>query len=656
MEEASLEKEQEQMRRLVSLQKVAGLILRKWSGVLIAVFLGLAVVFSLFMVAHFAKSGHRFDATTQLLYNPRQIARIQNMSEKQLFTVLDRASIKRRVGEVLPMDLAERQCLGIDLEVVQERRPTNLFRLTAHAPTWKGAVKKVNAYAEMLIEGYEEYRKKDLETWRESLERRKETLQGQIAEIESEENVLKGKAGVAAPAEMLTMITGLLTDQRRNLSMLGVQVANEEQRKKKLEGIVGSSGTALSDNAAIIRRKSEEIAALDREIAKLRELYTDINPKVSGKLDERAALVAEYTEFLQQKGIGNVNLDAIDNVEKASGELAETMLRLEVIHENQRALEQEIKANEKRTEELTAVIPAFDRLRIRRADLEQTLRDLDDQIENIAYLQMSVRNDLRQIERAGGAGDKNPFRPKNFAFALGGAIFGTLALAFWILVLEFLLGRVVDGRELKAYDDVFFLGSLPAPGKLPEQEERDVLGVVALKFIGADVPRSVVLVCRLPGAEPQPKFREALDWSLTMSGERSFVLEIVQSSSFQPPEECETLLCAVKKGDSGWFPVDNRYTLAPTELQMLQADLATLRGEYDHVFVTMQGGVRRGGSFFSQVLGACDSALVVAGSGTTPRSWLAYARRHVKAAERPAMGLATGVGTKVVKAEMEARE
>ena len=115
MEEASLEKEQEQMRRLVSLQKVAGLILRKWSGVLIAVFLGLAVVFSLFMVAHFAKSGHRFDATTQLLYNPRQIARIQSMSEKQLFTVLDRASIKRRVGEVLPMDLAERQCLGIDL-------------------------------------------------------------------------------------------------------------------------------------------------------------------------------------------------------------------------------------------------------------------------------------------------------------------------------------------------------------------------------------------------------------------------------------------------------------------------------------------------------------------------------------------------------------
>ena len=93
----------------------------------------------------------------------------------------------------------------------------------------------------------------------------------------------------------------------------------------------------------------------------------------------------------------------------------------------------------------------------------------------------------------------------------------------------------------------------------------------------------------------------------------------------------------------------------PEDFQMLQADLATLRGEYDHVFIRVKGGIRRGGSFFAQLLGVCDSALVVAGAGATARASLAYARRCIKESGKPAMGLATGVKTKVVKAEMEVK-
>ena len=112
---------------------------------------------------------------------------------------------------------------------------------------------------------------------------------------------------------------------------------------------------------------------------------------------------------------------------------------------------------------------------------------------------------------------------------------------------------------------------------------------------------------------------------------------------------------AVKKGDACWFPVDNHYTLAPTELQMLQADLATLRGEYDHVFVRIDGGIRKGGSFFSQMLGVCDSALIVAGVGSTPRSWFTYARRCIIEAEKPMMGIMAGATRRMVKVEMETK-
>ena len=656
MQDDLTESEREQLRKLVVLQKVAGIIFLKWAWLLLVVFVALAAGFSLFVVTHYSKSIRRFDAKTQLLYNPRQIAKIQNVSDKQLMSILNRASIKRKLGNRMAMPLNERECLGQDLEIQQERRQQNLFLLTAHAPTKAGAVEKVNLYAEMLIDEYATYRNRDLETWRESLEVRKKGLLGNIAELEGEESVLKGKAGVAAPTEMLTMTTGLLSDQRRNLSLLSVKINNEEQKKKSLEAVVGQMGAAVSANAATIRRKSRELAELDKEIAKLREIYTDLNPKVKGRLEDRQKMLADYNEFLKSKGIDGVDLDTLAQTEKAVSDLAESMMCLNVLKEDYHSLEQEIKSNEKLAERLTAVIPAFERLRVKRVDLERAMNDLDEQIGNLAYLQSAARSDLKQIERAGGAADMNPRRPRNFILAIAAAVVCTLLLAVWILVFEFLFGKVTGGRELKARNEITFIGSLPRPGCVNEGEERDVLGVVALNFSSAQMPKGIVLECRLPGAEMQPKFGEVLVWSLAMAGCRSFVLEIVPHFGFTPPENGESMLNTVRCGDTGWFPVDNRYALAPTEVQMLKADLEGIRQEYEHVFLRMPDGFRRGGSFLDQLLDLSDCALVMVGAGNTSRSALSYALRHVQAKQKPVLGLAVGATAKVVRKEMEAKK
>ena len=656
MQDDLTESEREQMRKLVVLQKLAGIILLKWIWLLLAVFFALAAGFSLFVVTHYSKSIRRFDAKTQLLYNPRQIAKIQNVTDKQLMSILDRASIRRKLGDRMAMSESEKECLRQDLEIYQERRQPNLFLLTAYAPTKAGAVEKVNLYAEMLIGEYVTYRNRDLETWRESLEVRKKGILGKIAEIDGEEKVLKGKAGVAAPAEMLTMTTGLLSDQRRNLSLLSVNINNEELKKKTLEASVGPMGAAVSANAAAIRRRGQELADLDKEIAKLREVYTDLNPKVKGRLEDRQKMLADHNAFLKSKGIEGVDLEALAQTEKAASDLAECLLRLNVLREDYRSLEQEIKSNEKLAESLTAVIPAFERLRVRRADLEHTMSDLDEQIGNLAYLQSTARTDLKQIERAGGADDMNPFRPKNFILAIAASAVCTLALGAWILLIEFLFGKVTGGRELRVRSDVTFLGSLPKPECMKENDERDVLGVVALNFSSAHVQKGIVLECRLPGAEMQPKFGEVLVWSLAMAGNRSFVLEIVPHFGFTPPEDGESMLNTVRRGDIGWFPVDNRYALAPTEVQMLKADLEGIRREYEHVFLRMPDGFRRGGTFLDQLLELSDCALVMLGAGSTSRSVLSYALRHAQAKGKPILGLSVGATAKVVRKEMEARK
>lgn len=653
MEEELTDSELEQMRKFSALQKVAWGILQKWSGLLAVAFVVMSIGFSVFLVWHYAKSAHRFDATTQLIYTPRKSSHIDNMSDKQLMSILERLSLKRKVGVKLDLPIEERECLAMDLTITHERKQSSLFTLTAQAPTWVGVVKKVNAYAEILIDEYIGYRKRDLEAVRDSILVKKSTLQSHIAEIESEEAIEKAKAGVAAPVETLTTINALISDQRRNLSMLSVQVANEEVKKAKLQETVGPMGEVVVANASYIRRKSDALAALDKDIASLREIYTDLNPKVAGKLDDRHALLEEYQAFLRDKGIANVAIEDLDKIEKSASELADVQAKIDVLTESQRSLKQEIADNEKATETLIAVIPILDRLKIKREDLERSMRDLEDQLDNISYLEMSIAKDLRQLERAGGAGDKNPLSIKNFALAVAGALVFTLVIAFWILAFEFLFGKVRGAKELGAYGDVEVLGSLPKDGVLPEENEKDVLGVVALRFCNAEIPKGVVLVCRLPGSPPQPKFVEALEWSVSMAGQSYFAMNIVPSFGFEHPEGGEMMINTVRKGTYGWFPVSNRYSLAPTELQMLQADLATLRGEFDGVFLMMPEGMRRGGSFLSQLLGVCESVIIEVAADGTPRSELEYARRNVIASGKPMMGLATCASAKVVRREME---
>lgn len=647
------DREREEIRKLTALQKVVWRIIVKWRVLFISTFLVLSVVFSCIIVWHYATSGHRFGAATRLSYMPRKVARVENLSDKQLFSVLERPSLKRRVGQMLSMQREERESLTIDLKIIQEQKPSNIFTLRAHAPSKLAAITKVNTYAKILIDEYRAYRTRDLKALEESIRVRKERIQEQLSELDSEETIIKGKSGVASPVETLTTLNALLSDQRRDLALLNVQVLNEEVRKRRLEDVVGSSGSAIMRNSTLIREKTERLAALDKELASLRELYTDINPKVIGKLEDRQALVAEYQAIINENGFKGMSLEQVGKIEKAATELADVQMRLDVLAESKRSLEQGIKDNEIRSSALTAVIPALERVNGQKRDLVMTMRNLDDQIGEIEYLQMAMSGDLHQIERSGGAEDNNPLKTKNFVLAIAAAFFGTAALCVWILMLELLFGKVIGTRELAAYDDILILGSLPMPGTMPENEEKDILGVAALNFCKSELPKSVVLVCRLPGVPEQPAFATATDWSLSMSGKRAFMLEIVKSADFEPPEGAESLISSFKKDNKGWFPVENHYMLVSSELEMLQADLAMLKNDFDVIFIRMSEGIRRGGSFFSQLLGICDSVLMLVGARTTPRSWLSFARQSFSAAGKPAMGLMTGVSAKEAERELE---
>ena len=645
--------EREQLKALATLQKVAWIAVRRWLGLVVAVFLLLAGAFSVYLVWRAAHSVSRFDATTRLLYTPRTIAKIEGPSDRQVMSVIDRRTLKRRVGDRLPMSERERMCLSSDLQIRQERKPTNLFTLTAASETWKGAVKKVNLYAEILVQAYVDYRKRDLENLSESLARRQRDLVGKLAEIDGDVRAFVSQTGESAPVEALQVLNAALVEQRREVSALNVQIANEEMKKRKLEQAAGGNGAAVAAVAPQIRQRTEAIAQLDADLAKLREVYTDLNPKVVGKMGEREALRKELARFLADKGVSDVNVDGIDAIEKAAAEQVEAVSRLAVLGERRASVQGELAENEKRVEALNAIVPRFERLKARRGEIEASLRELEDKVDDIAYLTRALPNDLQQIERAGGAGDKGPLGVRPFLFAFLGAGFATATLVLWLLVYELVWGRVRCGDEIRAYDTLTFLGSVPGGGRDLDAEMAEAMGVVALRLCSDEVPRGVLLVCDLPGAERNPAFVSQVGWSASMSGLRVFRLTIVLGRGFEPPADATPMVGVHRKDAEGWFPAANRFALAPTERQMLAADLSALRTEFDRVFVCVAGGVRKGGTFLAQLLELSDAALLVLGAGRTTRAWFAFARAAVEKAGKPAQALLTGVSEKALRSELE---
>ena len=653
MEEELTESEQARLKRLVAFQKVALGIAFRWWPLFMVVFCTLAAAFSLYLWMRGSESVKRYEATTRLIFSPKKISRIDPLGDRQLMTVLERPSLKRRVADQVDMDELERMCLTSEMKIAQGKRQGNLFILTAASKTRKGAFAKVNAYADILVDEYVAYRSKDLENWRQSLEDRRKGLVEKLSDVEAEEASFKARTGALTPKEALVTLNTLISDQRKNDSALGVDAANEEIKKRKLESSVGKDGPIVMANAQAIRRRVDAIAAIDAELLSLREKYTDLNPRVAGKVQERADRVADLNAFLTEKGVGGLDLEKIDQIEKAAGELADCSTRLEAIGEKRAALRREIADNEKHASSLATTVMDFERIETRREDIMASVRELDEQLGGISYALGSLRNDLRQIERTGGADDNGPFGAKKAVFAVGGAAVIAGALLLVVVMVELVFGKVRGGREIEAYDDIEYLGSIPAHGAMSEDEEREVLGVVSLKLLLAAKDAKTIFVCRLPGAETGMSFARAVDFTATMSGASCFLMDIVSHEGFKPVEGAEEMIAVVRSGQRGWFPAANSFALAPTELQMLKADIATLGETFDNVFLRIEGTVRVGGTFFDQLMGLCDAVLLMVGDGGTSRRAFAFARRHLEAAGKHVMAVATGASAKSVRSDME---
>lgn len=653
IENVRTDAEREQMRKLDQFRRTACVILSKWAWLLLLVFCIVSGAAAVAIDRRASNSLRRYTATTKLLFSPRPAAKIQPMGDRQLLGVLDRASIKRSVSQRMSLSVPEARRLPADLKIEQARKPSNMFTLTAMGSSNDRAIEKVNAYAAALIDEYVDYRKRDLAQWDETLEQRKGSLLERIAAFDADETLAKSRTGAVSPVETLTLLNNLVSDQRRNYSRLGVDLASAKAKKDRLEETVGDMGPAITACATAIRKKTADMAELDAELAKLREVYTDANPKVQGRLDDRAELERSFLELLEENGLSGLGIDDVERVEKSAQELADVVIRIDAIEENRRSLLAEIEANEKQIETLVAAVPALERARTGREEVLRTLRELEEQQGNLHYLSMTAAGDLRQIEPARYASDRKPSRPRNVAMAVAGGAAVTLCLAFWIVALEFAFGRIRGAKELGFGGDVEVLGALPKAGRVPPEREAETARAVAIAASHSDAVKGVVLIYRLAGSDIPAPFRDAVQWTFAMAGRRGFGVALVPGDGFEPPEGAEMLAAVARKDDRGWFPCLSRRAFDATEIRMLRADLETLRKDYDDVFVELPESFLREGPFLDQAMSVADGVLVFARADVSPRRELAALRRRAAAAGKKLAGVVTGANARDVRNELE---
>ncbi len=97
-EEVASESEKAQVQRLLTIQKVAWRILLKWKWLFVVLLVALGWTFVSLLKEKSATSLSRYEATTQLLFSPQKVAKIDTISDRQLMSIIVRPSLKARVG------------------------------------------------------------------------------------------------------------------------------------------------------------------------------------------------------------------------------------------------------------------------------------------------------------------------------------------------------------------------------------------------------------------------------------------------------------------------------------------------------------------------------------------------------------------------------
>lgn len=622
----------EEAQQLVTIniyRKLVQAILLKYKFLLLFIFAASTACVLATMKKLVNMSPFHYTAKTSLIFYPKRTSKIGSMDEHQVLRIFSRRIMQQKLAESMNLGREKGNVSDYSIEIRQEWKQTNLFSIESHSSNKDDAINAVNLMAQICIKEYVAFRIEDLGKWGETVNTRKMELTESIKKIEDQIAELSQTTKIADPEQEFDRIKGVIVQLKNTRSDLQVKLTNAKISKENVELILKNIDTNALLNIEKLRSFHNDIKKVDDEIAKLRETYTDKNPRIIGLIERHNDIVNQYNDFLKEKNIKSFNLETLGKAAEVQSKLMDILINIESINERISVVDAEIKANEELAQKLTSIIPRIMQISHERESLQKALKDLDDDTSSINYLLATVKNDMAQVERCESATAQDPFSVANILLAVIAGLGCMFIAAALVAFIGVIFGNVNDLDELLAYAEINALGAIPSSVHLYEtasDDEKTAIGSIFYNFMQVEAPKKVVFLATLPGSNYSNFLKEGLNWNFAMSGKRLLHLKIVRADSFKEPTAPDAKIfgAAYYHGMEGETPADNPRALSQTELSLLQSDIAEMQNDFDTIFITSDEPFDRFGVFFDQMLQLCDSALVLVGARRTPRSLLRY--------------------------------
>ena len=628
--DAGSDKELEQMQNLDKLRKLVQTILGRhllFLSIAFVLILGAILAFVIISVAYSPK---RYLARLTLCYHPKQKGKISQYEDKYVLMILNRHATRRNFIRQGDEEEGSRERVAGNILISMDRKQPHNFSIQLFAASESQAVDLINEFAQICIQEYTRERTVDLCKWKKVLEDKRQGTIQEIRKCSEQIARLTMSLQVVSLDKDYESLRTQISELQASRTRLKLELDNLNTRKAQLEKELSAVSPAVLQHRQELNAFFTNLKKLDDEIAAAAEVFTEASPKMIALQSRRDVVNKRLERFLKSKAIESADPQMLRTAEKVSDELKSLQGELATKTNEIQILDGGIADCEKRVRMLTEYQPKLQDMVQQRQNLQESMKPLEEEIAEINYMLLMVKEDLFINEKATSAVGSRPLTKKNLAICIFAALVFIGFCAALTVLLEFFFGRVANAEELKIYKEFHYLGALPASEGMFDSEEREKMAFNKLFHNFQVQGLHVIFTGALPGAKIINKLFEFFEWNFAMSGHRMLIMHVVHAEEFegQLDPDNETMLVAFSGGKC-YLPLASKKFLSPSELELLKNDFKTLKKNYDYIFIRHSFIMRRSILFLTQIAELCDGVMVAVGAGKTSRKSL----RHLLAAQ-----------------------
>lgn len=595
------------MRKIVILRETFIELIKRRYPLVLAFFMFTFIVAAVLTLWLVRSSAKRFEARTDLSFYPKHIGRIQAVDVDSALQIFARQIMFEQLANQLGLPKKAGKWLRGQVELVWNKKQPNRFQIYTKANSEKKAIEVAELFAKLCISEYIKCRNDDLLKWRDAFLARKKDLQERGRRCDEQISELNIQGGTFSLEQEMERLWQEQNSKKRNMADLKLEANQLLLQCKPLDQELSRMPKGWENHAEKLRTIFAEQRLLAAELNRLRQLYTEKNPKLIAAVARQESLQENYLAFLKQNKLPMITEDQFSNAESLVGKRLLLIQSLEKNRSTQQAIIDELAQSQLAVEKLRKLLPRYEQLKQEQRERDLSIRDIEDSLSGIVYLQTTTSNELFRLDQAYISNATRSFSKKNIVLILIASMMVAGIGGIAILAMDFLFGKVHSFRELAVYNELMPLG------QLTDSDPNEMF----FPFQKADFPATILFEASVNPIPYNSRIEQALDWNLMMAGKTSCRIKLIPAPEFTFDGENHPELSSVSiNGNSGKFPLENPDFISPFEMQLLQSDIQELKKMFDVIIISGKF------QYLKTIPDICDGAVLMLTADTTTRGEL----------------------------------